>query len=247
MVRHFLALDDAKTIHTKSFLRAQRCVTDCATARSIGVVHGVAGLGKTFTVEAAAAKAEISAEWFVFARRPSHTQLVKTLYQQLTGVEPHGELYKLQNDLRDVLAERPRMLVVDEAQQLTADAFELLRFLHDDPSSDFALILVGGNGCWKVISRYPMLLSRVYRVVAMRRLDEEEVLDVLPRYHTIHQSVSPEVLLMVDEQFARGNFRLWASFTRTVSELCASQQRESYDEPLALAALSLLPDQQIAA
>jgi len=247
MVRHFLSVEDAKTIHTKPYLRAQRCVSDCATARAIGVVHGIAGLGKTFTVEAAAAQAEIPVEWFVFARRPSHTQLVKTLYQQLSGVEPRGELYKLLNELRDVLTERPRMIVVDEAQQLTADAFELLRFLHDDPRTDFALMFVGGNGCWKVISRYAMLLSRVYREVAMRNLSEEEVLDVLPRYHPIHQNVSPEVLLMVDEQFAHGIFRLWASFTHTVSELCASQRRESYDEPLALAALSMLPDLKIAA
>jgi hypothetical protein len=52
---------------------------------------------------------------------------------------------------------------------------------------------------------------------------------------------------MVDEQFARGVFRLWASFTHTVSEICAAQGRDSYDERLALAALSMLPDRQLAA
>jgi DNA transposition AAA+ family ATPase len=54
-------------------------------------------------------------------------------------------------------------LVVDEAQRLTRHAMEVLRYFYDDPDTQLALLLVGGDGCWETISREPMLASRVYR------------------------------------------------------------------------------------
>jgi hypothetical protein len=246
MARHFLEIDEANTVQSGPFLRAQRLVADCAGARAIGVVHGVAGLGKTYAVEAAAVDANVPATWVVFAGRPSYTRLVRSMFKELTGVEPHGELWKLTDDLRDVLSEKPRMIVVDEAQQLNGDAFEFLRFLHDDAATDFALVFVGGNGCWKVISRYPMLLSRVYREVKMRNLTEEEVVALIPRYHPVHARADIGTLMLIDEQFAHGTFRLWATFTKTIADLCEARGLTTYDERLALAALSLLPEQSAA-
>jgi DNA transposition AAA+ family ATPase len=54
-------------------------------------------------------------------------------------------------------------LVIDEAQRLTRHAMEVLRYFYDDPDTQLALLLVGGDGCWETISREPMLASRVYR------------------------------------------------------------------------------------
>jgi hypothetical protein len=41
-------------------------------------------------------------------------------------------------------------VVVDESQLLISDCIELLRYLHDHRTTRFALILVGGNGTWRV-------------------------------------------------------------------------------------------------
>ena len=50
--------------------------------------------------------------------------------------------------------------MIDEAQRLNGDCIELLRHLHDHPHTRFALLYVGGDGCWEVLSREPMLASR---------------------------------------------------------------------------------------
>jgi DNA transposition AAA+ family ATPase len=57
----------------------------------------------------------------------------------------------------------PAVGKVDEAQRLTSECIEFLRYLHDHPHTRFALILVGGDGCWEVLSREPMLRSRIFR------------------------------------------------------------------------------------
>ena len=242
MARHFLELDGAKTMRTPQFALIGRCIDEATQEQAIAVVHGDAGLGKTFAVEHASVRVGVESHWLTFPREPAITNIVKALLEAITKVPHRGERFKLTNDLRVLLAEKPRLIVVDEAQQLNARALDYLRYLHDDPATSFALIFVGGNGCWRTLSRYPMLLSRVYRRVAMTPLTEAELVNVLPRYHEIYRSTPVDLLLLVDEQFARGNFRRWAAFTKTVTQLCAEHGRDSFDEPLARAALALLPN-----
>jgi DNA transposition AAA+ family ATPase len=242
MARQFLGLQNAKTMITTGFGLSQRCVSDCVSDLAMGVVYGPAGVGKTFAVEYASENAKISPYWLTFTKQPALTHMVKAMLERLTGIPHRGERFKLTSDLVEVLAERPRLIVVDEAQQLNANALDYLRYLHDEPDTQFALMFVGGNGCWKTLSRHPMLLSRVYRQVRIGALDEEEVMSLIPRYHPIHAQASLETLLEVNENFASGNFRRWASFTQTVVRLCGERKVKTYDSKLAAAALSLLPE-----
>jgi hypothetical protein len=55
MSRHFLNLEGAATVDTDFLSLTRRAVADIAAHRALGVVHGAAGLGKTFAVEAAPA------------------------------------------------------------------------------------------------------------------------------------------------------------------------------------------------
>ncbi len=245
MARHFLELNDAKTMTTTGFALSRRCVVDCVEARAVGVVYGEAGVGKTFAVEHATEKANVEAHWFTFSRQPALTHIVKVMLESITSVPHRGERFKLTSDLLAVLTEKPRLVVVDEAQQLNADAFDYLRFLHDDPDTQFSLMFVGGNGCWKTLSRYPMLLSRVYRRVGLQNLTEDEVMTLMPQFHPVHADAAAETLLWVDETFAQGNFRRWAAFTRTVADLSDDLGVRTYDEKIAKAALSLLPNWEV--
>jgi hypothetical protein len=205
----------------------------------MGVIRGEAGVGKTFAVEHATETTQVAAHWFTFPKQPAITHIVKAMLEEITGVPHRAERFKLTSDLLAVLAEKPRLIVVDEAQQLNADAFDYLRFLHDDPDTQFALMFVGGNGCWKTLSRFPMLLSRIFRAIEVKSLEEEEVLTLMPQFHTIHAKARAETLLWVDATFAQGNFRRWASFTRTVADVCRDLGVKTYDEKVAHAALSL--------
>ena len=49
--RHFLDLPGAATVDTVALTLTRRAIVDITRHRGLGVVHGAAGLGKTFAVE----------------------------------------------------------------------------------------------------------------------------------------------------------------------------------------------------
>ncbi|MFD3569396.1 AAA family ATPase [Streptomyces sp. NPDC058667] len=61
--------------------------------------------------------------------------------------------FDLTTRLVGLLATSMRLVVVDEAQRLNGDCIELLRHFHDHPKTRFALLYVGGYGCWEVLSK----------------------------------------------------------------------------------------------
>ena len=79
--------------------------------------------------------------------------------------------------------------------------------------SRFSLLLVGGDGCWRVLSLEPMLRSRIYRRVQFAAMPPAMVLQVIPGYHPIYQDAPASLLAWIDDCYAHGCFREWASFT----------------------------------
>jgi hypothetical protein len=103
--------------------------------------------------------------------------------------------------------------VVDEAQRLTSECIEFLRYLHDHPHTRFALILVGGDGCWEVLSREPMLRARTFRRANFAPLSSEQVCALMGTFHPIYAGVDREVLLLVDDTSRTATCGTGASFT----------------------------------
>jgi hypothetical protein len=241
--RHFLNLDGARTLPTDSLLMVEQAVTDLLATRAMGTVHGSAGLGKTFAVEQAFARARTRCDgglevcWVSFPSRPTMRLVAATLLEELTG-EPagRGDRFTLTSMLLDELAggrAAQRALVIDEAQQLNRECIEFLRYLHDHRLTRFALLLVGGDGTWRVLSREPMLRSRIYRRVSFSPLDSAQVAALIPTFHPIYEGVAGELLLFIDDHIAHGNLRDWAAFTRTAAGLCATHGRDRVDEEIA--------------
>jgi AAA domain len=233
MPRHFLDLADAATVVTEPLRLTHRIVADLMGAQAMGVIHGEAGLGKTFAVDDAlhACPAVTEACWTSFPARPTMRQVTLDLLGLLTRTHRAGTRFQATHELIEALADRPRLLVIDEAQRLNRECIELLRHLHDHPATRFGLLLVGGDGCWEVLSREPMLRSRIYRRLRFQPLTAREVLMVVPGYHPLYADADPELLCLVDEHFAHGNWRNWAAFTHTAVGLAAETGR-TLDEPL---------------
>ena len=152
-----------------------------------------------------------------------------TLLAELTGDRPAGrrDRFALSAELLEQLADhrgrdgREHLVVVDEAQQLNRECIEFLRYLHDHRLTRFALLLVGGDGTWQVLSREPMLRSRIYRrVICDPAVRRRRCARCCRAFHPIYAGVSADVLLFVDDHFAHGNLRDWASFTATAVDLC---------------------------
>jgi hypothetical protein len=237
---HHLGLAGARVVQTAEVLLSRRAIRDVLSARALGVMHGPAGSGKTFAAQLAVGEFAVAGAWVQFPSRPTMLHVARRLYRELTGADPgRANRFELSEELITLLAGDEWLLVVDEAQWLNRECIEYLRHLHDHPQTGFSLLLVGGDGCWRVLSREPMLRSRIYRRVRFSPMRPQTVLKVIPGYHAIYQNAPGELLAMVDDRYAHGCFREWASFTHSALALCREQNAEVLSEPIARAVLEL--------
>ena len=84
-----------------------------------------------------------------------------------------------------------------------------------------------------------MLRSRIYRRVRFTPMRPTTVLDVIPGYHPIYRDAPRELIAMIDDRYAHGCFREWASFTHGALALCREHNAPVLTEPLARAVLEL--------
>ncbi|MFD7786181.1 AAA family ATPase [Streptomyces nojiriensis] len=93
--------------------------------------------------------------------------------------------------LLNALSTRPRTLVLDEAQRLSSDLPEYVRYLWDDPDTQRAVIFVGVEGCHPMLRKEPMLSSRIFIWQHFTRLTPDEVLEVVPLFHPVWGTPPP--------------------------------------------------------
>lgn len=128
----------------------------------------------------------------------------------------------------------------NEAQRLNGDCIELIRHLHDHPDTRFALLYVGGDGCWEVLSREPMLRSRVFRRLPFKPIKREDIATLISAFHPIYTGVAAELLTDIDDTYAHGTLRDWAAFTHTAADLCREAGRACVDAEIVANAYAML-------
>ena len=239
MSAHHLGLD-AAVLRTRHLLLTDQAVGDLVAAEAMGAVVGPAGLGKTFAITHATTHLSEPVVCLTFEGRPTMRLVADRLLHHFTGAPARGTRFAMTDELLRRLSERRRLIVIGEAQNLTRDCFEYLRHLHDDPETHFALLFDGGDGCWEVLAREPMLRSRIYRRVAFTALTDGDVLALIPAYHPIYTDVDPELLLLINDQAANGRLRSWAAFTHTAHGICRRNGIARINERVARNALTLL-------
>jgi hypothetical protein len=237
---HYLGLAGARVVQTPALLLSRRAIRDMISARALGVLHGPAGSGKTFAARLVLDELKLAQASVQFPSRPTMLHVARRLYRELTGADPgRANRFDLSEQLIDVLADREWLLVVDEAQWLNRECIEYLRHLHDHARTRFSLLLVGGDGCWRVLSREPMLRSRIYRRVRFAPMSLAMVLEVIPSYHPIYENAPPSLLALIDDFYAHGCFREWASFTHSTLVFCRERAVRTLTEEVARAVLEL--------
>ncbi|HEX3804572.1 MAG TPA: ATP-binding protein [Solirubrobacteraceae bacterium] len=241
MTAHFLGLKGAATLQTRHLLLTRKAIDDVIEAEAMGAIVGPAGLGKTFAVSEALKRHTIPIVRLTFESRPTMRLVADRLLNKLTGKTPSRVTRFLMTDeLLSTLSKRRRLVVIGEAQNLNRDCFEYLRHLHDDPDTRFGLLFDGGDGCWDVISREPMLRSRIYRPVNFAPLSEEDILTLIPTYHQIYKHADPELLLEINDRVANGRMRSWAAFTKTADEFCQARNADEVSPAIAQSAIAHL-------
>jgi len=248
MPTHFLGLQGASTLPTHQFQLTARIVDDLVAHAATGCVHGPAGAGKTFAVDAALERLRASGGHPVvtcsvsFPSKPTMLRVATELVTALTGTipPPSRNRFQLISQLVGLLAAPARLLVLDEAQRLTGECLELLRHLHDHHETRFALLYVGGDGCWEVLSREPMLRSRIFRRLPFQPLERAQIPGLMRGYHRVYAAADEELLWDIDDVYAHGTLRDWAVFTNTAAALCAEANRDTVDAAVIANACTLL-------
>lgn len=239
-MRHHLGLKDASVLATRHLLLTAQAVGDLIEAEAMGAIVGPAGLGKTFAISHAIESRSEPVITLTFEARPTMRLVADRLTHALADQPGRGTRFAMTDQLITLLSQRTRLIVIGEAQNLNRDCFEYLRHLHDDPETRFALLFDGGDGCWEILSREPMLRSRIYRRVAFAPLTDEDVLALMPGYHAIYTDVDPELLVLINDKAANGRLRNWAAFTKTANGLCRSRGAPRITGAIAKSAITQL-------
>jgi AAA domain/Mu transposase, C-terminal len=169
---HYLGLPGAHIVATDALLMVRDNLADVLDAKAMMCVHGGAGLGKTLSVNASLRDLAPDAVCRIqFRARPTPRDIRHVLFEALDiGGDPPAKPIEFDAVLKDVLSQRFRVLVCDEAQWLSRECFEYWRHLWDDRRTDIAIVFVGGGDCYQVLRREPMLSSRVYVWQEFQRL-----------------------------------------------------------------------------
>ena len=140
-------LPGAATLPTRQYQLTGQIIDDLIAECATGVVHGPAGTGKTYAVEAALERLRdvapgpagspdrMSVCTLAFPSKPTMRLVADELLTVLSGAVPprSRNRFHLIAALVDVLSGPRRLVVIDEAQRLNGDCIELIRHLHDHP------------------------------------------------------------------------------------------------------------------
>jgi hypothetical protein len=235
---HYRGLTGAAVVSTESLLLADVAIRDAVDEFGICALMGDAGLGKTFAMQSVLRGLRYVA--LSFPSEPTPRENVAVLYEAVTGRDA-GRMtrYSLERALKQALC-RSQIIVVDEAETLTVACLSQLRQLHEDPSTKFALVLIGDATCRATIKSDPRLASRIDASVDFHPMTEADVLAGMPGYHAIYAEVPGDLLLRINQEYAMGRFRLWAKFTHIALRRCADQGRD-LDDDMITAVMATIP------
>ncbi len=127
-------------IETEVARRILLVVSKTIELASIGVIYADAGRGKTITLQAAAAIHPGSVLLRVRRQTRSAAGLAKAL-AEVVGLRGVQTSYQASSRLIENLRGTGRCIIIDEAHQLTHDALELLRDIHDE--AGLPIVLAG--------------------------------------------------------------------------------------------------------
>lgn len=214
--RHHLDLTGARTVRTRQFTAAEAALQATVTGQGMLCLTAPAGAGKTFTLHAVL---EQHPAWHPVLllpqpqARPDDLRRSLHLALDLPGAPPPDP--GISDDLiRHALHHPPRLVAIDEAHQLSASCLEYVRYLYDDPHTRIAVILVIGSHRLRALRATPVLASRVSCWHDLTALDPDQIPAVIPAFHPHWKTADPDTLLRLDQAWAHGNFRRWATLTR---------------------------------
>ena len=110
----------------------------------------------------------------------------------------------------------------------------------------FGLVLVGGHGCYQTLTRYRALSSRVASWAEITPIPASEVVELIRGFHPLLADADEELLDEIDDLYAHGVLRNWATFVKRAQPLCAKLDLDTVDEHVARNVYAQKPLEQAA-
>jgi DNA transposition AAA+ family ATPase len=199
------------TVQTRYFALAQTVAQMALRQYALAGFFGEPGTGKTHAMRHFCAHCDVETVYVTASPSPQAKEIYEEILLGTVGEVRPGSARELRRLCAEVLSERPRVLVVDECQNLSALWHQQLRSLHDYPNARFALLLSGGVNAERTLQRDPQLWSRVKLRVEFARLEGAELLECLSKLHPALANTDPDLLGDIDLKDCRGNLRNWVS------------------------------------
>ncbi|MBA3535681.1 MAG: AAA family ATPase [Tatlockia sp.] len=227
-----------KFINTKQYKKFAEFCAACHRDRYIGVCYGAAGVGKTESalhytnwdkIMKNAKTSNFSSQplpTFSMSRfnsilyTPSTLALARDIIQDIKHTQRQFSLLKERALYLDEIPlhvhakchNYAELVIIDEAERLKPQAFELIRELYDKGGVTF--IFIGMPGMEKIIGRYPQLYSRVGFVHQFKNLGKNEVEFIITK-HFLKLGITIDADDFCDQEtvstiirMTNGNFRL---------------------------------------
>jgi len=176
-------------IETKNVKRCRsfmRLITDPRRrSPTMGVITGLAGVGKTiatqYYLDSLAPHAQTALPTAIKVKvmpRSTPRALAKTILDSLLEKSRGSNIYEIADEAAEAIESNYiSLLVVDEADRLNEDSFEVLRHLFD--KTGCRIVLVGLPNILSVIERHQKFSSRVGLRMPFVPLELKEVLEVI--------------------------------------------------------------------
>ena len=237
--KHLRGLPQVATIATLGFRKTQAIAADAAELGEIAVIAGDPGLGKSFAVYHFVSTQELPWVWLDMPPRPRPKEVVVRLLRALSGpCDSRPPVYELADELCEVLAEQPRVVVIDDAQNLDMQGLHQLRYLHDRDDARWALLFTGGVGCEGRLASDPQLDDRIAGRVRFGKLEGATLLEALDAYSPFFAKADRQLLLRADQVFAKGVFRRWARMLQIGARLAEASGTDRLTPNIAKAAIA---------
>ncbi|MEU7061495.1 ATP-binding protein [Streptomyces sp. NPDC046197] len=202
-----------RTLLTPGMLAVGDALADAYAQGRFVCVLGDCGVGKTFAVHTAARRLGEPVPLDVRAQ-PAPADLRAALHRalKLCGQAP-ADPGAADTLIRHALAARPRIVVVEDADRLSASCFEYLRFLHDDLPQGLCGVLIAAARGERRLRAQRMLATRSAGWPYIWPLTRDQIPHAAPALHPLWQSVEPGDLKALDARLADGCLRRWAVLT----------------------------------
>lgn len=180
MIEHYLGLDGAQVVHTPNLALALDNMRYVRKRRAISLFYGDSGVGKSIAAQAVADEFPPGEGCMLnITTRPNPRELANVILERLLGVEHDETRWQSARTMKHELRDQPRTVIIDEAQNLSLECIEWLRWLHEEVPGRLTLLLVGGPQVRARLLRSPQLVRRIFQPTAFRSLSTRSVVSTI--------------------------------------------------------------------